>query len=164
MVVLQFALGDDPTNPHLPQNHQEQSVVYTGTHDNDTTRGWWESPDRRAARVVGARPRPTRRGRSSEAAWASRAALAVAPLQDVLSLGTEARMNLPGTEEGNWQWRFARRRPDRRARRRAARADGAKRTACAVMPGEGVEPPRPEGQPVLSRPRLTNSATPAGSG
>ena len=43
MVVLQFALGGDPTNPHLPENHQEQSVVYTGTHDNDTTRGWWES-------------------------------------------------------------------------------------------------------------------------
>ena len=49
--------ASDPTNPHLPQNHQEQSVVYTGTHDNDTTRGWWESPDGRAAHVVGARPR-----------------------------------------------------------------------------------------------------------
>ena len=105
MVVLQFALGGDPTNPHLPQNHQEQSVVYTGTHDNDTTRGWWDSLTAEQRHVVGARPR--RPGRSLvEAAWASRAALAVAPLQDVLSLGSEARMNLPGTEEGNWQWRF----------------------------------------------------------
>jgi 4-alpha-glucanotransferase len=106
MVVLQFAVGRDPTNPHLPRNHEEQSVVYTGTHDNDTTRGWWESlsdedrawseldPDDPAWSLLGV-------------AWGSRAALAVAPLQDVLDLGSEARMNLPGTEEGNWQWRYA---------------------------------------------------------
>jgi len=106
MVVLQFALGSDPTNPHLPQNHEEQSVVYTGTHDNDTTRGWWHSltdEQRRWSELDAVDP-----ARSLvEVAWGSRAALAVAPLQDVLSLGTEARMNLPGTEEGNWQWRFA---------------------------------------------------------
>jgi len=106
MVVLQFAVGRDPTNPHLPPNHEEQSVVYTGTHDNDTTRGWWESlsdedrawseldPDDPAWSLLGV-------------AWGSRAALAIAPLQDVLDLGSEARMNLPGTEEGNWQWRYA---------------------------------------------------------
>jgi 4-alpha-glucanotransferase len=106
MVVLQFAVGRDPTNPHLPRNHEEQSVVYTGTHDNDTTRGWWESlsdedrawseldPDDPAWSLLGV-------------AWGSRAALAIAPLQDVLDLGSEARMNLPGTEEGNWQWRYA---------------------------------------------------------
>jgi 4-alpha-glucanotransferase len=106
MVVLQFALGGDPSNPHLPANHEEQSVVYTGTHDNDTTRGWWQSlsdedrawadldPDDPAWSLIGA-------------AWASRAALAITPLQDVLDLGPDARMNLPGTEEGNWHWRYA---------------------------------------------------------
>jgi 4-alpha-glucanotransferase len=105
MVVLQFALGGDPDNPHLPANHEEQSVVYTGTHDNDTTRGWWASLS------------DTERDRAGldlydpswallEIAWGSRAALAVAPLQDVLSLGGEARMNLPGSEDGNWRWRF----------------------------------------------------------
>jgi 4-alpha-glucanotransferase len=106
MVVLQFALGSDPTNPHLPQNHQEQSVVYTGTHDNNTTRGWWESLT--AEQREWSELDPADPARSLvQAAWASRAALAVAPLQDVLSLGSEARMNLPGTEEGNWHWRFA---------------------------------------------------------
>jgi 4-alpha-glucanotransferase len=105
MVVLQFALGNDPRNPHLPQNHEEQSVVYTGTHDNDTTRGWWESltPEQQQwSELDPADPAWS----LVEVAWGSRAALAVAPLQDVLSLGTEARMNLPGTEQGNWQWRF----------------------------------------------------------
>jgi 4-alpha-glucanotransferase len=105
MVVLQFALGGDPTNPHLPQNHEEQSVVYTGTHDNDTTRGWWDSltdEERAWADLDPADPA----GALVEVAWSSRAALAVAPLQDILSLGNEARMNLPGSEEGNWQWRY----------------------------------------------------------
>jgi 4-alpha-glucanotransferase len=105
MVVLQFAVGGDSKSPHLPANHEEQSVVYTGTHDNDTTRGWWGSlseeerdwteldPDDPAWSLLGV-------------AWGSRAALAIAPLQDVLDLGSEARMNLPGTEEGNWRWRY----------------------------------------------------------
>jgi 4-alpha-glucanotransferase len=106
MVVLQFALGGDPANPHLPANHEENSVVYTGTHDNDTTRGWWESLS--AEERAWSELDPADPARSLlEVAWASRAALAVAPLQDVLSLGTKARMNLPGTEEGNWQWRFS---------------------------------------------------------
>jgi 4-alpha-glucanotransferase len=105
MAVLQFAVGDDPTNPHLPQNHEEQSVVYTGTHDNDTTQGWFDSLS--ADQRVWTGLDPARPAWSLlEVAWASRAALAIAPLQDVLGLGTEARMNLPGTEQGNWQWRF----------------------------------------------------------
>jgi len=81
------------------------AVVYTGTHDNDTTRGWWESladEDRAWAELDPADPAWSLIG----AAWSSRAALAVAPLQDVLDLGAEARMNLPGTEEGNWAWRY----------------------------------------------------------
>lgn len=104
MVVLQFALGGDPGNPHLPANHTEQSVVYTGTHDNDTTVGWWESlsdGDRAWTGLDPADPAWSLIGH----AWESRAALAIAPLQDVLSLGHEARMNLPGSDDGNWQWR-----------------------------------------------------------
>jgi 4-alpha-glucanotransferase len=105
MRVLQFALGGGPSNPHLPQNHEEQSVVYTGTHDNDTTTGWWRSlTDEQRARTGLNPARPA--WSLIEVAWASRGALAVAPLQDVLELGSEARMNLPGTEEGNWEWRF----------------------------------------------------------
>jgi 4-alpha-glucanotransferase len=106
MAVLQFAVGDDPTNPHLPQNHEEQSVVYTGTHDNDTTQGWFDSlsPQEQAwTELDPARPAWS----LLEVAWASRAALAMAPLQDVFGLGTEARMNLPGTEQGNWHWRYS---------------------------------------------------------
>jgi 4-alpha-glucanotransferase len=105
MVVLQFALGGDPTNPHLPQNHEEHSVVYTGTHDNDTSRGWFESlsdEDRKWSELDPDDPAWD----LLRHAWESRAALAVAPLQDVLDLGNEARMNLPGTEEGNWEWRY----------------------------------------------------------
>jgi len=105
MVVLQFAVGDDAANPHLPQNHEEQSVVYTGTHDNDTTQGWFDSlsPEEQAwTELDPAHPAWS----LIEVAWSSRAAVAIAPLQDVLGLGTEARMNLPGTEQGNWQWRF----------------------------------------------------------
>ena len=105
MVVLQFALGHDPANPHRPPNHEQHSVVYTGTHDNDTTVGWWESltdEERACTKLDPARPAWS----LLEVAWASRAALAVAPLQDVLGLGGEARMNLPGSEHGNWEWRF----------------------------------------------------------
>jgi 4-alpha-glucanotransferase len=106
MAVLQFALGRGPSNPHLPENHHEQSVVYTGTHDNDTTRGWWDSlsaADRNSSRLDPGDPVWA----LIEIAWRSRAALSIAPLQDVLDLGNDARMNLPGTEEGNWEWRYS---------------------------------------------------------
>jgi len=105
MAVLQFALGRDPSNPHLPQNHREQSVVYTGTHDNDTTRGWWKTLPEEERPWTGLDPADPSWS-LLEVAWRSPAALAVAPLQDVLGLGSEARMNLPGTEEGNWRWRY----------------------------------------------------------
>ncbi|MBA3907531.1 MAG: 4-alpha-glucanotransferase [Pseudonocardiales bacterium] len=105
MVVLQFALGDDSTNPHRPSNHEEQSVVYTGTHDNDTTLGWWKSLD--AADRARSELSPNDPAHDLvEVAWRSPAALAIAPLQDVLGLGGDARMNLPGTDEGNWAWQF----------------------------------------------------------
>ena len=117
MVVLQFGAGRDPTNPHLPANHEEHSVAYTGTHDNNTTRGWWESlsdDDRAWSELDPDDPAWS----LLAAAWGSRAALAIAPLQDVLDLGNEARMNLPGTNHGNWQWRYG---PDALTRERAER-------------------------------------------
>ena len=103
MRVLQFAFDGHADNPYLPDNYVPNTVVYTGTHDNPTTRGWYEElPDAAAAEPVEL-PRSARRGTSAEAApalmglaWSSVAALAIAPLQDVLNLGKEARMNLPG--------------------------------------------------------------------
>ena len=106
MVVLQFALGNDPTNPHLPANHEEQSVAYTGTHDNQTTLGWWHSLSDEQRAWTSLDPANPAWSLIS-AAWSSPAALAIAPLQDVLGRGGEARMNHPGTETGNWQWRFS---------------------------------------------------------
>jgi len=108
--VLQFAFDGRPDNPHLPENYSANIVVYTGTHDNPTTRGWYQdlgdverrnlwSYVRRAGRDEDAAPALLR------LAWSSPAALAIAPLQDVLNLGREARMNRPGSTEGNWRWR-----------------------------------------------------------
>jgi 4-alpha-glucanotransferase len=105
MAVLQFAIGGGPLNPHRLENHERRSVVYTGTHDNDTTVGWWQSLTPAQRRSTGLDPHDPA-GSLIERAWSSRAALAIAPLQDVLRLGNEARMNLPGTDEGNWQWRY----------------------------------------------------------
>jgi len=107
MRVLQFGLGGDPSNPHLPRNHEQQSVVYTGTHDNDTTVGWWQSLSQAEREWTELDPADPAWALMA-GAWASRGALAIAPLQDVLRLGGDARMNLPGTETGNWSWRFRR--------------------------------------------------------
>lgn len=105
MVVLQFAFDGNPRNAHLPANHRKQVVVYTGTHDTDTSLGWWKSLTRRQRALTGLDP--------TDPAWSllelalgSRAALAITPLQDVLRLGTSARMNRPGTTTGNWSWRL----------------------------------------------------------
>ena len=109
--VLQFAFDGHADNPHLPDNHVPSSVVYTGTHDNPTTRGWYEDlPDTERGNLW----RYLKRGEGTSAdaapallrlAWSSVAALAIAPLQDVLNLGKDARMNQPGTAAGNWRWR-----------------------------------------------------------
>ena len=108
MKVLQFAFGDDATNPYLPHNYDWNCVVYTGTHDNDTTEGWFASlEDRQRARVVrylGDAPELLSR-KVMRAALSSVARTAIVPFQDVLALGTEARMNLPGWGTGNWGWR-----------------------------------------------------------
>jgi 4-alpha-glucanotransferase len=110
MKILQFAFSGDTDNPYLPFHHTKDSVVYTGTHDNDTTLGWYNSLDDDTRAHV-----DEYLGRSREimpwpmirAAMASRANLAIIPMQDVLGLAGEHRMNTPGTSEGNWNWRFS---------------------------------------------------------
>jgi 4-alpha-glucanotransferase len=109
--VLQFAFDGQPDNPYLPENFVPNTVVYTGTHDNPPSREWYEallaverenlwrylkSPQLQSAAVAWELLR---------VAWSSVAALAIAPLQDLLNLGAEARMNVPGRADGNWTWR-----------------------------------------------------------
>jgi 4-alpha-glucanotransferase len=111
MRVLQFAFDGNSDNPHLPQNFAANTVVYTGTHDNATTRGWYEDlPPHQRQYLWNYLKRTSGERREAapaliELAWSSAAALAIAPLQDILNLGSEARMNLPGHAEGNWRWR-----------------------------------------------------------
>ena len=104
--VLQFAFGDADSD-HLPHNFERRSVVYTGTHDNNTTRGWFRSLDRETRRRV---RRYAGRGKVHRAfirlAYTSVAELAIVPAQDVLGLGAEARMNTPAVAAGNWRWRL----------------------------------------------------------
>lgn len=109
MRILQFAFDGHPENPYLPHNHTVDSVVYTGTHDNDTTLGWWHRLDEATRQRVLAylgHPHDPMPWPLIYAALESVASLVILPLQDVLGLGSEARMNTPGTTEGNWQWRF----------------------------------------------------------
>jgi 4-alpha-glucanotransferase len=110
MAVLQFAFGGDAKNPYLPHNLEKNGVVYPGTHDNDTTLGWYSTADtatrdhvRRYLRVDG-----------REVGWdfircaySAVSSIAVTPMQDILSLGSDARLNSPGKPEGNWRWRLA---------------------------------------------------------
>jgi 4-alpha-glucanotransferase len=121
MSILQFAFGtDDQANSFLPHNYERDLVVYTGTHDNDTTIGWWESTGEADSTRT---PEDVEREREHaldylgadgtgmhwtliRAALASVADTAIIPMQDLLGLGNEARMNLPGRESGNWSFRF----------------------------------------------------------
>jgi 4-alpha-glucanotransferase len=108
MKVLQFAFDGSPDNPYLPEHHGELSVVYTGTHDNDTTVGWWTSlgePTREQVRAVLPDPDEPMPWGLVHLALDSTARLSVVPAQDLLGLGTDARMNTPGTDTGNWSWR-----------------------------------------------------------
>jgi 4-alpha-glucanotransferase len=109
--VLQFAFDGSADNPYLPHNFVHNTVAYTGTHDNATTREWYdELPEYQRQnlwRYLNRSP-----GAASEVApalmrlaWTSAAALTIAPLQDLLNLGSEARMNVPGRTDGNWRWR-----------------------------------------------------------
>jgi 4-alpha-glucanotransferase len=111
MVVAQFAFDGRGDNPHLPRNHVANSVAYTGTHDNDTTVGWWQSLDDGARdhvkRTLGLHGEPKVPDFLIDAVYASGSRLAVIPMQDLLALGAQSRMNSPGTVMGNWRWRFA---------------------------------------------------------
>ena len=109
--VFQFGFDGSPNNPHLPHNYGPNTVAYTGTHDNTTTWAWFESlPEnvRQAARSYAGKAGAG----TGEVAWdfiqlvwSSRAGLTIAPLQDLLNLGVEGRMNVPGIAAGNWRWR-----------------------------------------------------------
>ncbi|MBI4864366.1 MAG: 4-alpha-glucanotransferase, partial [Candidatus Riflebacteria bacterium] len=109
MRILQFGFGDDPTNVYLPHNFDKNCVVYTGTHDNETTVGWFHGLSDREKGVVrkylgeGPDQIPWSLIRL---AFSSVASLAVIPAQDLLGLGCEARMNSPGRASGNWGWRL----------------------------------------------------------
>ena len=117
MVVIQFAYGGPPSNPYRLENHGRQSVVYVGTHDMDTALGWWRGLPARARRRTGL-PGVDPSWELIDAALSSKAALAIVQAQDVLGLGSEARMNTPGTVGGNWSWRL---RPGQLTKRRASR-------------------------------------------
>jgi len=109
MKVMQFAYDGDPSNPFRPEHHSENCIAYTGTHDNDTTVGWYRSLCARQRRAVRAALGSRGRGVAWDlirAAWASPAFLAVAPVQDVLEVGPEGRMNTPGSSGANWSWRL----------------------------------------------------------
>jgi 4-alpha-glucanotransferase len=115
MAVLQFGYGSgDPRNVHTPRNHADDVVAYTGTHDNDTVRGWYDAlPASVRAEVdadidaYGVREREPHWS-LIRLAFASRARVAMAQMQDVLGLGSEARMNTPGRSTGAWKWRLDR--------------------------------------------------------
>ncbi len=108
MRILQFAFDERHEQPLPSPQLRQRSVVYTGTHDNDTTWGWWTTaPDneRRMAMDYLGSDGTDIAWDLIRAGWRSPAAVAVAPLQDVLDLGTEARMNFPSRPAGNWRWR-----------------------------------------------------------
>ena len=110
MRILHFAFGGDKNNAYLPHSYDRNTVVYTGTHDNDTTKGWYEA----ASEAEKDHYRRYMNADGSNVAWdmirlalSSSADMAIIPLQDVLSLGTEHRMNIPGTSDGNWGFSFS---------------------------------------------------------
>jgi 4-alpha-glucanotransferase len=110
MKILQFAFSGNPAEPFLPHNYPRNCAVYTGTHDNDTVLGWYRrvSEDERSFY----RRYLDREGTNVSwdlirACWASCAIFSLAPMQDFLSLGNEARMNYPGNPSGNWSWRMS---------------------------------------------------------
>lgn len=113
MKVLLFAFGkDNPKHPYLPHNYEKNCVVYTGTHDNNTIRGWFEREakpkvKKRIYRYIGRRISPEDiHWEFIRLAMMSMADMVIIPIQDVLGLGEEARMNLPATSQGNWEWRL----------------------------------------------------------
>lgn len=110
MNVLQFAFSGDENNPHLPKNIGENRIVYTGTHDNDTSASWAEGLDEatrtRVLEIIGTKSRRNVTRALIKAAYKTEAHTVIIPMWDFLSLGSEARMNTPGTVGGNWCWRL----------------------------------------------------------
>lgn len=109
MKILQFAFDGSPDNPYLPERITPDSVVYTGTHDNDTTLGWYLSMSEEQRQPLHAylhEEHPEMPHALMEMALDSTSELAIIPMQDILLLDSSHRMNIPGTVEGNWQWRF----------------------------------------------------------
>lgn len=110
MKILQFAFGGDASNPYLPFNYVRNCLVYTGTHDNDTTVGWFDKASEyerdRVLRYLGGLSADGIHWSMIRLAMSSIANQAVFPLQDLLGLGSFARMNTPGQAEGNWAWRY----------------------------------------------------------
>jgi 4-alpha-glucanotransferase len=109
MKVLQFAFDSDANNPYLPHNHVKCSVVYTGTHDNNTSAGWFAQLDEATRNYCLAYlnyPKEPMPWPLIQSALASIAQIAIIPMQDLLAGGSEQRMNTPGTTQGNWCWRF----------------------------------------------------------
>ena len=107
MVVLLWAFRRARGNPHALENHRRNSVAYTSTHDTDTAAGWFAGLRPRERAATGLDPSEPQWG-LIELAYSSRAELAIVPAQDVLGLGSDARMNRPGRAAGNWAWRLGR--------------------------------------------------------
>ncbi len=109
MKILQFAFDGNPSNPYLPYNIQPDSITYTGTHDNDTSAGWLQSlTDSNRLRILSYLGCEEGEfcDRFLRLAFSSPSNLCIVPFQDVLGLGSEHRMNVPGKDSGNWKWRF----------------------------------------------------------
>lgn len=113
MKVLQFAFDHNPQNPYLPSNYEENSVAYTGTHDNDTLKGWYQKLDNIEKKYILTSLDIEERHKEDDLLWEliqvlykSKANLCIIPLQDFLCLNSEARINTPSTVGGNWQWRL----------------------------------------------------------
>ena len=110
MKILQFAFDSREESDYLPHNYTNNSVVYTGTHDNDTTVGWYENLEKRdksfAKRYLGIKVKKEVVWEFIRSALSSVADTAIIPMQDYLGLGTEARINIPSTLGNNWKWRL----------------------------------------------------------
>jgi 4-alpha-glucanotransferase len=150
MAVLQFAFGSDAKNPYLPHNLRRNCVVYPGTHDNDTTLGWYATAGEKARDHVRRYLRVDGRDAGWDlirAAYSSVCDVAILPMQDLLSLGSEARFNSPGKPEGNWRWRLA----DGDVERLGATGATTYLAELAALTGrEPEEPGGPPGGPVTT--------------
>jgi len=109
MKLLQFAFGSDGSNTFLPHHYQQNSVVYTGTHDNDTLTGWYKKMNRIERKFLKSylnRKDIRINWDIISLAWSSVAVYAITTMQDIIGLGSETRMNTPGTTQNNWKWRY----------------------------------------------------------